>query len=77
MAAARPGAPAFAALGRETEKEIEMAEYDIKIDEYVATAMTGEEVYGATTAECEERLRDANAVYIAHCKKCQEDRDEI
>ena len=54
-----------------------MAEYDIKIDEYVATAMTGAEVFGATDAECEERLREANHVWIEHCRKCQEDRDEL
>ena len=52
-------------------------QYDIEISEYVATAMTGEEVFGATRAECEMRLREANRVWIAHCQKCQEDRDGI
>lgn len=46
-----------------------MVEYDIKIGEYTATAMTGEEVYGQTAAECEARLREANRVWIEHCKK--------
>ena len=54
-----------------------MPEYDIKLKEWVATAMTGVEVYGATAAECEERLREANRVWIEHCKKCQEDEDGI
>lgn len=44
-------------------------EYDIKIKQYVATAMTGAEVYGTTWAECEAWLREANRAYIAHCRK--------
>ena len=52
-------------------------EYDLAIKEYVATAMTGAEVYGATWTDCEARLREANRAWIEHCKKCQEDRDGI
>ena len=50
-----------------------MPEYDVKIKQWVATAMTGEEVYGKTSAECEARLREANRVWIAHCQKCLKD----
>ena len=45
---------------------IDGIEYDTKIGEYVATAMTGEEVYGTTRAECKARLRNANRAYIKH-----------
>jgi len=54
-----------------------MPEHDIKIDEWVATAMIGEEVFGASRAECEAQLREVNRVWIEHCKKCQEDQNEL
>jgi len=51
--------------------------FNESMEEYVATALTGAEVYGATRQECEERLREANRVWIEHCRKCQEDQDEL
>ena len=52
-------------------------EYDVKINEYIATAMTGAKVYGVTRRECYDNLREANRAWIAHCQKCEEDRDGI
>jgi len=44
-------------------------EYDERIGEYVATALTGDEVFGSTRQTCYKRLREANRIYIAHCQK--------
>jgi len=54
---------------------IDGIEYNVEIKQYVATAMTGEEIYGATWADCEARLREANRAWIEHCKKCPTDYD--
>ena len=62
----------------ELRQEIEAStiRYDETLGEYVATAITGIEVYGATRQECAERLREANRVWREHCEKCGEDRDD-
>ena len=57
--------------------EIDGIEHNETFDEYIAVALTGAEVYGATVAECEERLREANRVWIEHCQKCREGKDGI
>lgn len=56
---------------------IDEIKYDTKIGEYVATAMTGAEVYGATRARCQARLREANRAWIEHCQKCKEDKNGV
>lgn len=48
-------------------------EYNTEIGEYIAVALTGAEVYGASRQECYDNLREANRVWLEHCKKCQEE----
>ena len=52
-------------------------EYNETFGEYIAIAMTGEMVFGRTRQECYDNLREANRVWIEHCQRCQEDRDEL
>lgn len=42
--------------------------YDEELGEFCATSVSGIEVWGATWAKCEQRLRDANRVYLDHCR---------
>jgi len=39
-----------------------------EIGEWVATTQSGDEVYGQTRQECEERRREANRAYAQHCR---------
>lgn len=49
--------------------------YDATLGEWFAITMDGSPVFGETEHECEEHLREANRVYIAHCKKCPTSHD--
>ena len=40
--------------------------FDEAMGEYVAVTLAGWEAFGATRRECEERLREANRVVLAH-----------
>ena len=40
--------------------------FDETLGEYVAVTLAGCEVYGASWSECEQRLREANRVVLAH-----------
>lgn len=58
-------------------EQIDGIEYNETFGEYIAVAMIGKMVFGQTRQECYDNLREANRAWIAHCKKCWEDKDKI